>query len=354
MKFRYLVGFAALALMASCSKQENAQVADDAWVYDESLPVPVTFAAPQVTIESKAVNPGKLENLNGLDIGVFALATGEGAAGWTTTDGAFINNQKVVTGAEDGSITFKPVIYYPMNSEQSYSFFAYYPYQSENIALATHCEITFDINGFTDILWSKAYATPLQDGVTGYNAAYIRRLKAAQGGEEKMPKLRFYHALTSLQFNAQLDGASDVVQLNSMTVRATSQAKLRLASSGAAVDTWTPTWTPMGQGNISVRQEAKGSSSGTLNITLTESPQEVGDIVMLVPGESYEATINMTIGGDPYTFTVPVKRANEGDQFEAGYEYAMTIKVKSPEEVTIAETSLEPWKTTQGSNIELE
>ena len=72
MKFRYLVGFAALALMASCSKQENAQVADDAWVYDESLPVPVTFAAPQVTIESKAVNPGKLENLNGLDIGVFA------------------------------------------------------------------------------------------------------------------------------------------------------------------------------------------------------------------------------------------------------------------------------------------
>ena len=75
---------------------------------------------------------------------------------------------------------------------------------------------------------------------------------------------------------------------------------------------------------------------------------------MLVPGESYEATISMTIGGDPYTFTVPVKRANEGDKFEAGYEYAMTIKVKSPEEVTIAETSLEPWKNSQGSDIELE
>ena len=246
MKFRYLVGFAALAFMASCSKQENAQVADDAWVYDESLPVPVTFAAPQVTIESKAVNPGKLEDLKGLDIGVFALATGEGATGWTTADGAFINNKKVTTGADDGSITFNPVIYYPMNSEQSYSFFAYYPYQgTDNIALATHCEITFDIKGFTDILWSKAYAEPLNSGLTGYNAAYIRQLKTAQGGEDKMPKLKFYHALTSLQFNAQLDGTSDAVRLNSMTVRATSKAKLRLASSTEAVDAWTPTWTPM-------------------------------------------------------------------------------------------------------------
>ena len=263
MKFRYLVGFAALALMASCSKQENAQVADDAWVYDESLPVPVTFAAPQVTIESKAVNPGKLENLNGLDIGVFALATGEGAAGWTTADGAFINNKMVTTGAEDGSITFNPVIYYPMNSEQSYSFFAYYPHQDNgDVALAAHCEITFDITGYTDILWSKAYATPLQDGLTGYNAAYIRRLKAAENGADRMPKLRFYHALTSLQFNAQLDGASDAVQLNTITVKATKQAKLRLASSGAALDTWTPEWVAVSPGDIPVRTEANGQSYG--------------------------------------------------------------------------------------------
>ena len=77
MKFRYLVVFAALAFMASCSNEENVQVAsvdDDAWVYDESLPVPVTFAAPHVAVQSKAAMTN--ETFKTAKIGLLGLSDG--------------------------------------------------------------------------------------------------------------------------------------------------------------------------------------------------------------------------------------------------------------------------------------
>ena len=81
MKFRYLVVFAALAFMASCSNEENVQVAsvdDDAWVYDESLPVPVEFATPQILVESNAGEPGSKAAMTsnkwvGAEVGIFGL-----------------------------------------------------------------------------------------------------------------------------------------------------------------------------------------------------------------------------------------------------------------------------------------
>ena len=54
MKTKYIIiGFAALALMSSCSKtrteaRQPALPDEDAWVNDETLPVPVRFAAPKV------------------------------------------------------------------------------------------------------------------------------------------------------------------------------------------------------------------------------------------------------------------------------------------------------------------
>ena len=73
MKFRYMVVFAALAFLASCSNQENTQPApsgdEEAWVYDESLPVPVMFTTPQITVQSKAA----VNDMVGLEVGVFGL-----------------------------------------------------------------------------------------------------------------------------------------------------------------------------------------------------------------------------------------------------------------------------------------
>ena len=126
MKFRYLVGFAALALLASCSKDAPDE---KAWVYDESLPVPVTFSAPRVMIQpTKAMIEGT--SLDGYNVGVFALADGEGA--WTGARGDLVmlyNETGTVTEegtGNAGSLKFSSTVYYPMSSDQNFTFYAYH------------------------------------------------------------------------------------------------------------------------------------------------------------------------------------------------------------------------------------
>lgn len=361
MKFRYMVVSAALAFLASCSNQENTQLVseedNEAWVYDESLPVPVTFAEPEVSIESKALIDGQLTGTvlpEGLDIGVFALATGDGAKGWgADAEGTLINNRRVVTGT-GGSITFDPVVYYPMTSDQTFSFFGYYPYTNGNVALSANCEVTLDVTGFTDILWGKAYATPLQDGLNGYNAAYVRRLKQAVGGEDRMPKLAFKHVLTALKFQAQLEDVgltSDEVKVSRLRlVNATNKILMRIAKSEEDVAGYLePELVSQGKGDIWIRQVASASGSGSLNQVLSSDPVDLGAPVLVVPGQNYTVEIDIVIGGNTTTLQCPVERVNKEQPFMAGYEYTLLVKVKSPVEVEIVETSLEEWKPGGGT-----
>ena len=87
MKRTIVLGLAALAVLAGCSKtvveQPAAPADNDAWVYDETLPVPVAFVAPGLTL-TKAEVAGAIEGsvMNGLDIGVFGLATNDGVPAW--------------------------------------------------------------------------------------------------------------------------------------------------------------------------------------------------------------------------------------------------------------------------------
>lgn len=362
MKFRYMVVFAALAFLASCSNQENAQLVseedNEAWVYDESLPVPVTFAEPEVSIESKALISGQIKGATlpeGLDIGVFALATGEGAQSWgTDAEGTLINNRRVVTGT-GGSITFDPVVYYPMTSDQAFSFFGYYPYTNGNVALSANCEVTLDVTGFTDILWGKAYASTIQTNppTPGFNAAYVRWAKK-NGREDLLPEMQFKHVLTALKFQAQLEDAdlsSDEVKISRLhLVNASTSVLMRVAKSGGDIkDYETPELVGQNPGDIWIRQQATSSGSGSLNQVLSSDPVDLGAPVLVVPGQNYTVEIDVVIGGNTTTLQCPVERANKEQPFMAGYEYTLLVKVKSSVEVEIVETSLEEWKPGGGT-----
>lgn len=361
MKFRYMVVFAALAFLASCSNQENTQLVseedNEAWVYDESLPVPVTFAEPEVSIESKALISGQIKGATlpeGLDIGVFALATGEGAQSWgTDAEGTLINNRRVVTGT-GGSITFDPVVYYPMTSDQAFSFFGYYPYNND-VALSTNCEVSLDVNGYTDILWGKAYASTIQTNppTLGFNAAYVRWAKK-NGREDLLPEMQFKHVLTALKFQAQLEDAdlsSDEVKVSRLKlVNATNKILMRIAKSEEDVAGYLePELVSQGKGDIWIRQVASASGSGSLNQVLNSDPVDLGAPVLVVPGQNYTVEIDVVIGGNTTTLQCPVERANKEQPFMAGYEYTLLVKVKSPVEVEIVETSLEEWKPGGGT-----
>ena len=121
MKFRYLVGFAALALLASCSKQEVQD--EKAWVYDETLPVPLTFSMPKVVVQpTKAMIEG--ESMDGEKVGIFALANGSGD--WTASgDLVMLYNQAgTVTTSGDGNagtLNFTSTEYYPMTNDLNFS-----------------------------------------------------------------------------------------------------------------------------------------------------------------------------------------------------------------------------------------
>ena len=360
MKFRYLVGFAALALLASCSKNENTQVPEDAWVYDESLPVPVTFATPEVAVESKAgLISGQITGSElpaGLDLGIYALATGEGAKPWSG-DGNLINNRQVVTG-EGGSIAFDPAVYYPMTSDQNFSFFGYYPYTANAVASA-NCEVTLPVDGVTDILWGKAYAaTVLQDPeLHGYNAAYVRRVKKAGAESQRLlPKMAFKHVLTALKFQAVLEDAdlstSEVQVYRLRLINETTSVLMRVAKSEADVATYEPELVGQASDNIWIRKEANVSSEAALNQTITADAVDLGVPVLVVPKASYTVEIDVVVDGKTTTMQLPVQRNGADLSFEAGYEYTLTVKVKSPVEVEIVETSLEPWKPVTGGDIE--
>ena len=360
MKFRYLVAFAALAFMASCSNEENVQVAsvdDDAWVYDESLPVPVTFAAPEVAIESKAglisgqITGDKLPS--GLDIGIYALATGEGAQSWTG-NGKLIDNRRVVTG-EGGSVTFEPAVYYPMTSDQNFSFFGYYPY-TQNAVATTNCEVTLAVDGFTDILWGVAYAATIQTTppTLGYNAVYARWAKK-NNREDLLPELAFKHVLTALKFQAVLEDAdlvdSEVKISRLRLINETNSVLMRVAKSEMDVTSYEPELVGQGTGEIWIRKEANSSGTGSLNQVITGSAADLGAPVLVMPKTNYTVEIDVVVNGNTTTMQLPVKR--NGDLlFEAGYEYTLTVKVKSPMEVEIVETSLKPWRPVTGGDIE--
>ncbi|HIX02757.1 MAG TPA: hypothetical protein H9863_01390, partial [Candidatus Odoribacter faecigallinarum] len=53
--------------------------------------------------------------------------------------------------------------------------------------------------------------------------------------------------------------------------------------------------------------------------------------------------------GNTTTLQCPVERVNKEQPFMAGYEYTLLVKVKSPVEVEIVETSLEEWKPGGGT-----
>ena len=140
MKIKYIIiGLVALAFISGCSKsrtEAQQAVNDEAWVNDESLPVPVTFSAPGVEIESKALITGTATTED-MHFGVYGLATtydepssSHNPAWWDDQpDTKLMENVKAVGGSE---FKFKQddwsndlTVYYPMGSEKTFSFYAY-------------------------------------------------------------------------------------------------------------------------------------------------------------------------------------------------------------------------------------
>ena len=353
-----LTGFAVLAVLAGCSKTPtDASVStvpaeDDAWVYDETLPVPVTFSAPGLDMSmTKAEIPGAIDGsvMSGLDIGVFGLATEEGAPAWDTSDNStvLIYNRKVTTG-EDGSVKFTPAVYYPVDSDKSFSFYAYYPHRSCT-ADGNSYSVSYSL-GYTDILWAEDHATTFGTSPVyeGYNANYCRYVKQI-GRADLMPALNFRHLLTAVRFIAKTSSdVSNVTVQRLYVTNVNTHATLQVAGDTAGVmEYYTQDGEPS-TGRIYLRKDP-AVATGELGVVPTVGGVELGTL-MLEPCTAVNVEVTLLVNNGVANSSNTVTASLTGN-FEAGRRYALTLTVKSPEEVELS-TSLVPWDDVTGPGTE--
>lgn len=344
MKTKYIIlALASLSLIAGCSKSktEASVQDDDAWIYDATLPVPVRFASPTINVKAQINDVAQLT-----PVGVLGLST-SGEWGTTENDDVLIYNREARYSPSNQYVSFNPAVYYPMTNEKDFSFYGYFPYSADGVSYDSgKYSVNFDLSkGDVDVVWAKTEATEFQyddETYTGFNARYVRAAREGYGGA--LPSFHFNHLLTALDFyvkSANSESVGNVRVRYLEIVNIADDATLCIADSNE----------PGTDGELT-----PGTADGTVTLlngqqqfkilpTETESPMGV---LMVVPGNSYEIIVYLTINvnhDDPEAPRTPIRATiSNVNGFEVGKQYKMTITVNSPEEVTIS-SELEPWDT---------
>ena len=345
MKFRYMVVFAALAFLASCSNQENTQPApsgdEEAWVYDESLPVPVMFTTPQITVQSKAA----VNDMVGLEVGVFGLDR-TGHWGEATSENVLMYNTKATVSRQtDRGLTFDPRVYYPMTNDRTFSFYGYYPrgaiQLSDGGGLFT---VEYTNLGQTDILWAESQATEL-DGIQGFNARYVRNVEQNHAGEAAtyLPHLEFEHKLTALKFTVQAVGTAveglKVRRIIVKNVPTTATLYVANKSDSESSKSSGRIFGGSDRGDIPVLN----STGSNPNVPVTATEMDAGE-VMLLPQATYNVEVETQINNGSVQTIKGLTLTIEGGSFEAGKVYGYKVLVTSPSEVKFVAVSLKDWE----------
>ena len=362
MKTKYIIiGFAALALMSSCSKtRTEAQQPDlpdeNAWVNDETLPVPVRFAAPKVMTKAPVTT---LENEK---VGILGLSYGQG--NWTTNsqntvtlipnDSGSSTDSYGYTVNAGGEVELNDKYFYPMDNAENFTFFGYYPAKSAWSGWVRvdgdAYKVKFNINGTTDILYARSEAKDYEteDGTVlkGFNGKYIRTINQDGVANKYAPELVFNHILTRIDFSIKAKEAGSGLGIKSLKIlNQTTTADLIVAwKSGKEKE---GTLAPQGNpGDISVQYQ----NQSVYDLSLTDQAVAL-DPVMLIPGQEFTCVLEYANGDESPEFAVTLPEAEDGKY--AGKCYSVTLSVLSPVEVTLKATLTEWGEPIDAGEIEV-
>ncbi|MBR2856786.1 MAG: fimbrillin family protein [Bacteroidales bacterium] len=190
-RFSLLLLGALAIFMAGCSKHNPQQPDPDAWVTDLSLPVPIQFGSPSI-IETKA-GFESLSDLENTTFAVFGLPKAD------PTGTALLLNEPATL--ESGYLALsKGTKYYPRESDENYSFYAYAP-QAASGGTSPTIQI-----GTQDYVWAQTVAEPVNDAegneVDGYNAKYMRTIRQMGVAMTHSPNFAFKHVTSGLKIMA--------------------------------------------------------------------------------------------------------------------------------------------------------
>jgi len=228
-KYSFIAIVVLAGALAACTQKELLpleSLGPDAWIYDETLPVPIQFQSGDIAgMETKAL---PIDDIDDVQFRVLMMDNISTYAQPKTGDPVFLDmiwakstsgNVSFLDG-ENGSVVHK---YYPMSadtlSRYNYSFFAArYPTSGSSSVVNAPSEayVTFplrtgdnDIYNL-DILHASASAPSFEDGgekYMGFNARYIRKAREL-GRTDFVPALGFYHVASQIVIKVKASDAT--------------------------------------------------------------------------------------------------------------------------------------------------
>lgn len=372
MKLIFLYSAGLLLLAAGCTKIDKEPSGEE-WVWDESLPVPISFEpGGGLSVETKAA----ITDLEGQDIGLFAMSVNKvkddpdnnNKPNWKFADEVgtgtrLLINEKVQTD-ENGTIVVKDK-YYPNDNQYNYSFYAYAPY-SDSYEPGTGWErVNFDL-GETDIIYGDAHASILGSGVQnkefGFKASYIRYVKGSlPDREDLLPKINFKHLLTGMSFYAMLAEEGEGEGESNVTVKS-----IRIINTATSVSLYIAdnNWDDA-DGNMTGKFRQRGEN-GTLFVRGSENALDhklhyndynegsgpIGQL-FLMPGNDYKIRVDYETAteGEPVSTFAEAELSRAGG-FVAGTNYSIKLKITPLAKMEI-NTDITDWKSQEGPEISL-
>lgn len=365
-------------LMAGCSKESHTVSSPDpdAWMYDETLPVPIRFGVSNLPVTKAAIDTPA--DMVGKEFGFFA--TNSNIEDWKQDSGLEMPQNASATCQllDNGNVQFNFAggpYYYPQTSHDNYTFYGYHALRDENFIRDSKDSLFVVVEvGKTDILWAKAKAESFtdDDGQTyeGYNARYIRK-------SGNQPFMEFKHSTACVTFNARTEKSAyaeanegkDQVKITGVTVNSTvTQAVLRIAlKDGITQDKLGKPITQEGwEGSLRPTNKKDLSATSVVSEVLTETSSPICEDFFLYPsgeGESITITLDYEVisgeSGDTaihqysstYELLPEVKQGEMSGKkgFFAGYKYNYNFIVYTPERIGI-EATVEPYVSAFGDD----
>lgn len=358
---KYLMAFFAIAVLSSCSQEEEFVPDNGQSSYDKNV---VTFGTylkktPETRATETTIDVMKGEGYTGF--GVFAYNTGakdfpsstenasnEATAGEVKPD--FMCNQQVQWDSSQSAWVYSPVKEWP--EWDNVSFFAYAPYAEaagkSNITALPTAEttgapvISFAVDEAIDKQIDFLYA----DAKTNISKQTVQ--------------FNFNHALSRIGFKAKLTG--DAGNKGSVTINKITFKSSALATSGK-FNLQTGEWTESSPGEMEYTFEASNFETGSNTLTLPASGEASdpvlltgnGNYLMLIPtGKDKNAKMEITVNYTEtledgtktnITFTNPFEYA-----FEQGKAYNFVLSIgltEEPEHTNVKfEANVESWDST--------
>lgn len=325
MKTNYLTAVALGLLTALCGCQ-----AEDDTAHTPQGIVPIGFSGD--VSATRAAGYGSEADLAA--IGVFTCFT-NGTFSESSSTPNFMYNQKVERQA-DGSWTYAPVKYWPANTTEKLSFFAYAPYVDDAASGGSNPTLSSNVaKGFPTL----AYTVPAAESSQVDLLASVPLMNQTYEGTSGSVKFTMKHALTKVNVGIKSEVGITVTALSVNNVPAT--ATLTFTDSGFDWGSYTGTKTV----------NATFAGGGTAVTANAAGAQSLATFFVLPQKASATLSITYTQDGTPsiqFTKTDIVLPATP-TAWEQGMSLGYTLHVKKDGKVTA--TVGQEWTSESGGEM---